>query len=141
MAILRSERPLDWRDIAAVAAGAPLHLSDAARASIAAARELVEQIVSRAIRAYGVNTGVGALCDVVVSPADQHDLSHHILMSHAVGVGAPLGREETRAIMAAAINNFAHGHSGVRVEVVERLAVLLEADCLPEVRRSARSAT
>ncbi|WP_246797901.1 HAL/PAL/TAL family ammonia-lyase [Burkholderia perseverans] len=133
MAILRSDCPLDWRDIAAVAAGEPLHLSDTARANITAARELVEQIVSRAIRAYGVNTGVGALCDVVVSPADQHDLSHNILMSHAVGVGAPLGREETRAIMAAAINNFAHGHSGVRVEVVERLAVLLDADCLPEV--------
>ncbi|MEK6426402.1 MAG: aromatic amino acid lyase, partial [Burkholderia gladioli] len=133
MAILRTDRPLDWHDIAAIAAGEPLHLSEAARARIAAARGLVEQIVARGIRAYGVNTGVGALCDVVVSPADQHDLSHNILMSHAVGVGAPLGREETRAIMAAAINNFAHGRSGVRLEVVERLVTLLDADCLPEV--------
>ncbi|SMG23133.1 HAL/PAL/TAL family ammonia-lyase [Paraburkholderia susongensis] len=133
MAVIRSERPLGWRDIAAVATGEPLHLSGDARARIRAARELVEQIVVRGIRAYGVNTGVGALCDVVVSPAEQHDLSHNILMSHAVGVGAPLGREETRAIIAAAINNFAHGHSGVRVELVERLAALLDADCLPEV--------
>ncbi|NIF68774.1 MULTISPECIES: histidine ammonia-lyase [unclassified Burkholderia] len=133
MAVIRTDRPLDWRDIAAVAAGEPLHLSGEARERIAAARHLVEQIVARGIRAYGVNTGVGALCDVVVSPADQHDLSHNILMSHAVGVGAPLGREETRAIMAAAINNFAHGHSGVRAEVVERLEALLDADCLPEV--------
>ncbi|NIE66433.1 histidine ammonia-lyase [Burkholderia sp. Ax-1719] len=133
MAVIRSERPLVWRDIAAVAAGAPLQLADEARARIRAARELVEQIVVRGIRAYGVNTGVGALCDVVVSPAEQHDLSHNILMSHAVGVGTPLGAQETRAIMAAAINNFAHGHSGVRVELVAQLEALLEADCLPEV--------
>ncbi|MFX1676044.1 histidine ammonia-lyase [Paraburkholderia sp. A2WS-5] len=133
MSVTRSDRPLDWREICEVAAGAPLELSAQARERIGAARALVEQIIARGIRAYGVNTGVGALCDVVVSPIEQHDLSHNILMSHAVGVGAPLGPQETRAIMAAAINNYAHGHSGVRVEVVERLAALLEADCLPEV--------
>ena len=133
MAIIRTQNPLDWREIAAIAAGEPLMLSAHAQASIRSARALVEQIVARSIRAYGVNTGVGALCDVVVSQDEQHDLSHNILMSHAVGVGEPLGAEETRAIMAAAINNFAHGHSGVRLEVVERLAALLDADCLPEV--------
>lgn len=133
MSVIRSARPLDWRDICAVAAGAPLALAADARERIGAARALVEQINARGIRAYGVNTGVGALCDVVVSQAEQHDLSHNILMSHAVGVGAPLGAQETRAIMAAAVNNYAHGHSGVRVEVVERLVALLEADCLPEV--------
>ena len=35
--------------------------------------------------------------------------------------------------MAAAVNNFAHGHSGIRLEVVEQLVALLNADCLPEV--------
>ncbi|WP_321870752.1 HAL/PAL/TAL family ammonia-lyase [Paraburkholderia tropica] len=133
MSVIRSTRPLDWREICAVAAGAPLELAPDARERIGAARALVEQIIARNIRAYGVNTGVGALCDVVVSPAEQHALSHNILMSHAVGVGEPLGEQETRAIMAAAINNYAHGHSGVRVELVERLVALLEADCLPEV--------
>ncbi|WP_069267094.1 HAL/PAL/TAL family ammonia-lyase [Paraburkholderia nodosa] len=133
MAITRTQNPLDWRAIASVAAGEPLILGADAQANIRSARVLVEQIVARSIRAYGVNTGVGALCDVIVSQDEQHDLSHNILMSHAVGVGEPLGADETRAIMAAAINNFAHGHSGVRLEVVERLATLLEANCLPEV--------
>ncbi|HEV3104582.1 MAG TPA: histidine ammonia-lyase, partial [Trinickia sp.] len=87
----------------------------------------------RGIRAYGVNTGVGALCDVVVSKAEQRSLSRNVLMSHAVGVGSPLGAAETRAIMAAAVNNFAHGHSGVRLEVAGRLVELINAQCLPEV--------
>ncbi|SAL52507.1 phenylalanine/histidine ammonia-lyase [Caballeronia arvi] len=133
MIVIRSAQPLEWREIAAIAAGASLELSPEAEARIAAARRLVDEIVTRGIRAYGVNTGVGALCDVVVSQAEQRDLSHNILMSHAVGVGAPLGREETRAIIAAAINNFAHGHSGVRLEVVRTLLALLNADTLPEV--------
>jgi histidine ammonia-lyase len=133
MTVIRSERPLDWTQVAAVAAGEPLELCAGTRARIAAARELVEQIVARGIRAYGVNTGVGALCDVIVSPGEQRTLSRNILMSHAVGVGAPLGAEETRAIMAAAVNNFAHGHSGIRLEVAGQLVALLNADCLPEV--------
>jgi histidine ammonia-lyase len=133
MAVIRSDRPLDWAQVAAVAAGEPLELSAGARARIAAARVLVEQIVERGIRAYGVNTGVGALCDVIVSPSEQRTLSRNILMSHAVGVGAPLGVAETRAIMAAAVNNFAHGHSGIRLEVADQLVALVNADCLPEV--------
>jgi histidine ammonia-lyase len=133
MAVIRSDRPLDWAQVAAVAAGEPLELSADTRARIAAARVLVEQIVERGIRAYGVNTGVGALCDVIVSPSEQRTLSRNILMSHAVGVGAPLGAAETRAVMAAAVNNFAHGHSGIRLEVADQLVALLNADCLPEV--------
>ncbi|HKT96169.1 MAG TPA: histidine ammonia-lyase [Paraburkholderia sp.] len=133
MSVIRTNRSLNWREVCAIAAGAPLELSAEARECIGAARVLVEQIIARGLRAYGVNTGVGALCDVVVSPAQQHALSHNILMSHAVGVGEPLGAEETRAILAAAINNYAHGHSGVRVELVERLAALLRENCLPEV--------
>jgi histidine ammonia-lyase len=133
MVMIRSERPLDWTQVAAVAAGEPLELAADACARIAAARVLVEQIVERGIRAYGVNTGVGALCDVIVSRADQRTLSRNILMSHAVGVGAPLGVAETRAIMAAAVNNFSHGHSGIRLDVVQQLVALLNADCVPEV--------
>ncbi|MEM5387442.1 histidine ammonia-lyase [Paraburkholderia phymatum] len=133
MAITRTDRPLNWRELAAVAAGEPLVLSNSARERIAAARVLVEQIVERGIRAYGVNTGVGALCDVIVSPSEQRTLSRNILMSHAVGVGAPLGVAETRAIIAAAVNNFAHGHSGVRLEVAEQLVALLDAGYIPEV--------
>jgi len=133
MPIIRSERPLNWRELAAIAAGEPLELFDDARARIAAAHVLVEQIVERGIRAYGVNTGVGALCDVIVSPSEQRALSRNILMSHAVGVGAPLGVPETRAIMAAAVNNFAHGHSGIRLEVADQLVALLNSGFTPEV--------
>lgn len=127
------DNPLTWRQVAAVAEGAPLNLSHAARGRIDAARTLVDSIVAKGIRAYGINTGVGALCDVIVDSSQLRHLSRNIIMSHAVGVGPVLGRCEVRAIIAAAVNNFAHGYSGVRLDVVERLMQMLAQDCIPEV--------
>jgi histidine ammonia-lyase len=125
--------PLSWRQVAAVAEGASLTLAPPAEARIRAARGLVESIVARGIRAYGVNTGVGALCDVIVEPSQLRHLSRNIVMSHAVGVGPLLERCEVRAIIAAAVNNFSHGRSGVRLETVQRLTALLEHDLIPQV--------
>src|ERR1700681_3637968 len=128
------DRPLSWRQVGDVAEGASLALSDDAQARIRAARMLVESIVSKGVRAYGVNTGVGALCDVVIPESKQADLSRNIVMSHAVGVGPALESTAVRAIIAAAVNNFAHGFSGVRPAVVDRLLALLGSECVPEVR-------
>jgi histidine ammonia-lyase len=127
------DRSLTWRQIGDVAEGATLALSDDAQARIRAARALVESIVSKGVRAYGVNTGVGALCEVVIPESKLEQLSRNIVMSHAVGLGPTLDTPAVRAIIAAAINNFAHGFSGVRPAVVDRLLALLEHDCVPEV--------
>jgi histidine ammonia-lyase len=127
------DKSLSWRQIDDIAEGAALTLSEDAQARIRAAHRLVESIVRKGVRAYGVNTGVGALCDVVVTESKQVALSRNIVMSHAVGVGPPLESTAVRAIIAAAINNFAHGFSGVRLTVVDRLLALLGSDCLPEV--------
>jgi histidine ammonia-lyase len=130
---IRLDKPLSWRQIAAIAAGATPALEPAARERIAAARRRVESIVARGIRAYGVNTGVGALCEVIVTESKQRQLSRNIVMSTAVGVGAPLEAAAVRAIMAAAVNNFAHGFSGVRPQAVDLLIELLAQGCIPEV--------
>lgn len=127
------DRCLDWRQVGDVAEGAQLELSGGAQARILAARVLVESIVSKGVRAYGVNTGVGALCDVAIPEAQLEQLSRNIVMSHAVGVGPALEATAVRAIIAAAVNNFAHGFSGVRPAVVDGLLALLRHDCIPEV--------
>jgi histidine ammonia-lyase len=127
------DRSLSWRQVGEVAEGTPLALSHDAQERIRAARMLVESVVRKGVRAYGVNTGVGALCDVVLNESKQAQLSRNIVMSHAVGVGPALEATAVRAIIAAAINNFAHGFSGLRLDVVDRLQALLAHDCVPEV--------
>lgn len=126
--------PLTWRQIGAIGdQGASLALSPAALDRIRAAHRLVQSLIENNVRAYGVNTGVGALCDVVITPAKQRELSRNIVMSHAVGVGPALATSSVRAILAAAVNNYARGYSGVRPEVALRLCEFLRQDLIPEV--------
>jgi len=129
------DAPLSWQAVAAIADGAQLSLSQAALACIAHAKAVVSAFVERRLRCYGVTTGVAALADVLVDESRQSALSHNVMMSHACGIGAALSVPETRAIMACAINNFAHGRSGVRARVVESLVDLLSANLIPVIPR------
>jgi hypothetical protein len=99
-----------WRDIARVAGGEDLALSAAAWDRVELASRIVERIVESGVRAYGVNTGVGALSDIVIDKAAQIRLSRNIIFSHACGVGELLGPQPVRAIIASQIANLAHGH-------------------------------
>lgn len=125
--------PLSWPEVARIAQGGALGLDDATSHRIVAARGIVEAIVARGEPAYGVNTGVGALVDSIVSPEQQRDLSRNLLMSHACGAGEALPDEAVRSIIAAQVNNLAHGRSGVRLELVLALIDLLERGCVPVV--------
>ena len=124
---------LDWRAVARVAKGEALSVSDAAYARIDRASRIVDSIVASGVRAYGINTGVGALSDTVVDRTAQGRLSRSIVFSHACGIGPLLDAREVRAIIAAQIANFAHGHSGIRREIVSYLSLFLEHDCIPDV--------
>lgn len=132
MSIVLDDR-LSWREVARIGEGETLGLSAQTSARIARAREIVDGIVAAGIRAYGVNTGVGALSDTVVDVASQSRLSRSIVLSHACGVGPLLAAREVRAIIAAQIANFSHGHSGVRPVIVDYLTAFLAQDCIPEV--------
>ncbi len=124
---------LTWDQVAAVALGARLEISETARGRLETAHRIVLALIAEKKRVYGVTTGVGALSDVMIPVEQQAELSRNILMSHAAGVGAPLPAAEVRAMMVASINNFALGHSGIRAAVVERMIALLNAGCAPEV--------
>lgn len=82
---------------------------------------------------YGVNTGFGAFSSVKISPKDIVKLQKNLIRSHASGVGEPFSQEQTRAIMALRANALARGHSGIRVEVVEKILEFLNADILPVI--------
>jgi histidine ammonia-lyase len=127
------DETLSWRDVAEVASGGNLQMSAAAWHRIEEARHIVESLVEKGVRAYGITTGVGALSDVLVDRTQQSLLSRSIVLSHACGVGPVLEARETRAILTAQIANFAHGYSGVRRQVVEHLLRFLESNCIPDM--------
>jgi histidine ammonia-lyase len=131
--ILLDRQPLSWRQLAQVADGTRLELGAAARQRIANARAIVERIVANGERAYGITTGLGALCNVVLAPDQLAKLSSNTLQSHACGVGEPLPPAQVRALLAAQLQNYAHGHSGVAPQVVERLLDFLNLGITPIV--------
>ncbi|VEI16546.1 Histidine ammonia-lyase [Serratia plymuthica] len=132
--VVIDSQPLRWQDVVAVARHqAPLSLSDAAWARIDNAQAIVQQIVAGEQRAYGVNTGLGALCNQALHGKQLTQLSRNTLMSHACGVGAPLSDDQTRAIICCAIVNYSHGKSGIQRPVVEALLALLNRGITPQV--------
>ncbi|WP_122710527.1 HAL/PAL/TAL family ammonia-lyase [Pseudomonas viridiflava] len=132
--IVIGDAPARWQDVVAVARhGAQLVLSDAAWARIDNAQAIVRQIVASGERAYGVNTGLGALCNVSLEGEQLSRLSRNTLLSHACGVGAPLADEQARAIICAALLNYSQGKSGIHRQVVEALLALLNRGITPQV--------
>jgi histidine ammonia-lyase len=96
-------------------------------------RAVVERLAAGDAPVYAVNTGVGLLADVRVPAADLETLQRNVVRSHAVGVGDPMGRAETRAMMLIRANVLAKGFSGIRPVVAERLCDLLNRGVTPVV--------
>ena len=83
--------------------------------------------------AYGINTGFGKLSDVQI-PADQlATLQLNLVRSHCCGIGEPLTRSETRAMLLLRANVLARGHSGVRPVVIETIVRMLNDDIYPVI--------
>ncbi|MXP61537.1 histidine ammonia-lyase [Pantoea sp. Taur] len=134
MTLVWGDETLSWQDVVQVARhNAELTLSASAWQRIAQGREIVEQIVASGHIAYGINTGLGALCNITLPEAQLSQLSRNTLLSHACGVGPLLAREQVRAILCAAIANYSHGKSGVSVALVQRLLALLNHQITPQV--------
>jgi histidine ammonia-lyase len=96
-------------------------------------RAVVERLATGEAPVYAVNTGVGLLSDVRVPPGDLERLQRNVVRSHAAGVGEPLGRAETRAMMLIRANGLAKGFSGIRPLIAERLCDLLNRGVTPVV--------
>ncbi len=108
-------------------------LDDAAKQRILASRQCVEKAVREGKRIYGINTGFGALSNVVIDAGQIEQLQENLIRSHCTGVGAPFSEREVRAMMVLRANFFARGNSGVRLELVQKLIDLLNHQVHPVV--------
>ncbi|MBN1953838.1 MAG: histidine ammonia-lyase [Anaerolineae bacterium] len=124
---------LTLAQVAAVADGAAVALTDEARQCVERSREQVLRFLARGEVAYGITTGFGAFKDRIIPPQQIADLQHNLVRSHAAGVGPPLDERLTRATMLIRTNTLAKGYSGVRVIVLETLLQLLNRRVCPVV--------
>jgi histidine ammonia-lyase len=121
-------------DVLAVARdGARVELSEDARAALAAARRTVDALAAKPEPVYGVSTGFGALATRHIGPELRTRLQRNIVRSHAAGMGPRVEREVVRALMFLRLKTVCSGHTGVRPEVAQAMADLLNAGITPVV--------
>ncbi|MCK6550410.1 histidine ammonia-lyase [Myxococcota bacterium] len=127
-------RSLTLADVDLVARkGAKVRLASDAAERVVRARRLVEARAGSDAAVYGINTGFGALAKVRIPAGDLAQLQVNLIRSHAAGVGDPLGTAETRALMLLRANVMATGRSGVRLETLQLLLDMINAEIHPVV--------
>jgi histidine ammonia-lyase len=130
--LIGGNTPLTLADVARTRSA--VALADACRGRVQRARQLIERIAAGDGRPiYGVDTGFGDLSQVRIPHDSLVQLQHNLVRSHAAGVGDPLPAEVVRAMMLLLCNSLAKGHSGVRLELLERIVTLLNAGLTPVV--------
>ncbi|WP_199548402.1 histidine ammonia-lyase [Streptomyces sp. N35] len=121
-------------DVIAVAReNARVELSPEALTALAKAREIVDALAARPEPVYGVSTGFGALATRHISTELRAQLQRNIVRSHAAGMGPHVEREVVRALMFLRLKTVCSGHTGVRPEVAQTMADLLNAGITPVV--------
>ncbi|MEV6397736.1 histidine ammonia-lyase [Streptomyces sp. NPDC051907] len=121
-------------DVIAVARGnARIELSDEAVAALAAARSIVDALAAKPEPVYGVSTGFGALASRHIGHDLRAQLQRNIVRSHAAGMGPRVEREVVRALMFLRLKTVCSGHTGVRPEVAQTMADVLNAGITPVV--------
>jgi histidine ammonia-lyase len=119
------------RFLAVVRGGQPVSLAAEALARVRGSRAAVERAVASGRAVYGVTTGFGALSSVTVPPERVRELQASLVRSHASGTGPPLPEETVRGLVLLRLNSLAHGLSGVRPELLDRLVEILNRRLVP----------
>ena len=127
-------QPISLAQIAEVALGnAAVEIGSSAHAMIHASRRVIDRVTEGDAVVYGVNTGFGKLSEVHIARADLRQLQLNLVRSHACGIGRPLSEPEVRAMMLLRANVLTLGFSGIRLEVIEMLAAMLNRGVHPMI--------
>jgi histidine ammonia-lyase len=119
-----------WRDIYF---GAGATLDPGCRPKVERAAEVIGEIIAKGEPVYGVNTGFGKLASVRIDASDLAELQRNIVLSHAAGVGEPLGINVARLIMALKLASLAQGASGVTWKTLTMLGNCLAQGLIPVI--------
>ena len=113
---------------------ARLVLSDKAKKDIVACREYLDKkMASQKTPIYGINTGFGSLCNVIIPDNELEQLQTNLVMSHACGMGDEVPLEIVRLMLLLKIQSLSYGKSAVQLQTVERLIDLYNHKIYPIV--------
>ncbi len=119
--------------LAVARGGARVELHEDAVRALRTARRFIDELAAKPEPVYGVSTGFGALAVRHIGPDLRAQLQRNIVRSHAAGMGPRVEREVVRALMFLRLKTLASGRTGVRPEVAQAMADVLNAGITPAV--------
>ncbi|HPM51406.1 MAG TPA: aromatic amino acid lyase, partial [Rhodoglobus sp.] len=126
--------PLTVAEVIAVARdGMPVVVAPASIAEMAASRAVIEALAEDPQPHYGISTGFGTLATKHIPIEQRLQLQRSLVRSHAASSGPEVEREVVRATMLLRLSTMATGRTGVRPEVAQTYAAMLNADITPIV--------
>lgn len=109
-------------------------VTDEAQEAITECRNFLDKkINSSEALFYGINTGFGFLQHVRIDKGQLNKLQDNLLKSHACGMGEEVPPQIVRMMLMLKIKSLAYGHSGVSIEIVNRLMKMHNEKVLPIV--------
>jgi histidine ammonia-lyase/phenylalanine ammonia-lyase len=103
------------------------------RRDIERSRALESELIAQGLPVYGVTTGFGDSVRRHITAAQAAALQDHLIRFLGCGTGVETSAATARAVVLIRANTLARGHSGVRVELVERLLDLVNAGITPVI--------
>jgi histidine ammonia-lyase len=82
---------------------------------------------------YGINTGFGSLCNVIIPDKDLEQLQENLVKSHACGMGDEVPQDIVKLMLFLKIQSLSYGKSGVQLQTVEHLCDLINHKIFPVV--------
>lgn len=108
-------------------------ISDKIAHKIEETHDIVLRTAQKEQAVYGINTGFGPLCDTKISPEDTSELQRKILLSHSVGVGAPISEDLAKLMLILKVQSLSQGHSGISRAIIDRILWHIEHNVIPVV--------
>ncbi len=132
--VILGTNPPSLDEVIAVARGnAQIQISPQALEAMAVTRAYVDTLAHQETPVYGISTGFGALATRHIPQESRVLLQKSLIRSHAAGSGNEVEREVVRATMFLRLKTLASGRTGVRPEVAETYAAILNAGITPIV--------
>ena len=110
-----------------------VQISSSAVQRVGRASQAVADFLKNEEIIYGITTGFGDFKSKLIPIDKVKELQKNILLSHATGVGSFLPHATVRAMMAARVQTFLKGNSGIRLEVIQTLVDMINKGVYPLV--------
>jgi histidine ammonia-lyase len=111
---------------------AKVALTEATKKSILDCRNFLdEKLKNNNGPIYGINTGFGSLCNVIIPDNDLEQLQENLVKSHACGMGLEVPQEIVKLMLLLKIQSLSYGKSGVQLQTVERLCDFINFQIYP----------